>query len=62
MKKANLNVVEKVEQTASMYGKSVQGHTICLLVKMPVSSTLNKDLLQKLTFIFCVLAIKQTDC
>lgn len=29
-----LTVVEQVEKSASVYSKSMQGHHICLLVKM----------------------------
>ncbi|XP_064098202.1 AP-3 complex subunit delta-1-like [Macrobrachium nipponense] len=39
----SLAVVESVDQTASLYGRSLRGHHVCLLVKYQVSSRLTID-------------------
>ncbi|XP_037789787.1 AP-3 complex subunit delta-1-like [Penaeus monodon] len=39
----SLAVVECVEQTASLYGRSLHGHHVCLLVKYQASSRLTVD-------------------
>lgn len=35
--KCNLTLVEKIEDTASLYGQSLKGHNVCLLLKYDVS-------------------------
>lgn len=39
----SLSVVERVDQTASLYGRSLRGHHVCLLVKYQGSSRLTVD-------------------
>lgn len=39
----SLAVVESVDQTASLYGRSLHGHHVCLLVKYQASSRLTVD-------------------
>jgi len=40
---AHFSVVEQVENSASLYSKSIQGHDVCLLVKQGADGTLTID-------------------
>ncbi|XP_064626859.1 AP-3 complex subunit delta-1-like isoform X4 [Lineus longissimus] len=39
----HFSVVEQIENSASLYGKSIQGHHVCLLVKMLPGNVLSVD-------------------
>jgi len=46
-----LAVVEQVDSSASLYGKSIQGHHVCLLVKRLVCTSLDIKLIQLDTYL-----------